>query len=162
MRNVSFQIIVRHKMHFPKNPVNKCVFRNAFLAVRRQPYKSWCPPLKEEGQNFKVNSELSYQNKSCSECQQDVRKYYVNMSVCQYVNMSVCQYVRMQLFSLGIKMKVVQNVIRMSDSQYVNMSICQYVRMLLFSLGIKMKVVHNVIMMSDSQKISSQKISTDS
>ena len=30
--------------------------------------------------------------------------------------MSVCQYVRMQLFSLGIKMKVVQNVIRMSDT----------------------------------------------
>ena len=33
--------------------------------------------------------------------------------------MSVCQYVRMQLFSLGIKMKVVHNVIRMSDSQKV-------------------------------------------
>ena len=29
-------------------------------------------------------------------------------------------HVRMQLFSLGIKMKVVQNVIRMSDSQYEN------------------------------------------
>ena len=48
---------------------------------------------------------------------------YVSMSVCQYVNMSiglyisaVCQYVRMQLFSLGIKMKV---VIRMSDSQKI-------------------------------------------
>ena len=47
---------------------------------------------------------------------------YVNMSVCQYVNMSVCQYVRMELFSLGIKMKVVQNVIRMSNSHYDNMS----------------------------------------
>ena len=33
--------------------------------------------------------------------------------------MSVCQYVRMQLFSLGIKMKVVYNVIRMSDSQKI-------------------------------------------
>ena len=66
--------------------------------------------------------------------------------------MSVCQYVRMQLFSLGIKMKVVQNVIRMSNSHYfimticlyVNMSVCQYVRMQLFSLGTKMKVVQNV------------------
>ena len=79
-----------------------------------------------------------------------------------YVNMSVCQYVRIQLFSLGIKMKVVQNVIRMSDNQYVichyvntsicqdlTMSGCQYVRMQLFSLGIKMKVVQNVIRMSD-------------
>ena len=37
---------------------------------------------------------------------------YVNMSVCQYVRMSICRYVRMQLFSLGIKMKVVPNVIR--------------------------------------------------
>ena len=54
---------------------------------------------------------------------------YVNMSVCPYVNMSVCQYVRIQLFSLGIKMKVVQHVIRMSDSQYVIMSIHQYVNM---------------------------------
>ena len=26
MRNVFFQIIVRHKMHFPKIPVNKCMF----------------------------------------------------------------------------------------------------------------------------------------
>ena len=51
---------------------------------------------------FKVNSELRYQNKS-SECQQDVRKHYVIMSICRYV--------RTQLFSLGIKMKVVQNVI---------------------------------------------------
>ena len=48
-------------------------------------------------------------------------------TLCPYVNMSVCQYVRMQHFSLGIKMKVVQNVIRMSDSQYVNTSIRQYV-----------------------------------
>ena len=31
MRNVSFQIIVRHKMHFPKIPVNKCMFRSAFF-----------------------------------------------------------------------------------------------------------------------------------
>ena len=47
----------------------------------------------------------------------------------RWSNMSVCQYVSMQLFSLGIKMKVVQNVIRMSDSHYVNMSIRQYVNM---------------------------------
>ena len=33
----------------------------------------------------------------------------------------------MQLLCLGIKMKVVQNVIRISDSQYVIMSKCQYV-----------------------------------
>ena len=44
---------------------------------------------------------------------------YVNRSICQYVSMSICQYVRMQLFSLGIKMKVVHNVIRMSDSQKI-------------------------------------------
>ena len=60
------------------------------------------------------------------------RKKYFRMSVCQYVNMSVCQYVRMQLFSLGIKMKVVQNFIRMSDSQShsfkVKQSQCQSVR----------------------------------
>ena len=32
----------------------------------------------EEGeQKFKVNSEISYQNKKISECQQDVRKHYV-------------------------------------------------------------------------------------
>ena len=43
-------------------------------------------------------------------CQKTIFQY-VNMSTCQHVNMSVCQYVRMQLFSLGIKMKVVQNVI---------------------------------------------------
>ena len=41
------------------------------------------------------------------------------MSIGLYVNMSVCQYVRIQLFSLGIKMKVVQNVVRMSDSQKI-------------------------------------------
>ena len=51
------------------------------------------------------------------------------MSERHYVNMSVCQYVRMQLFSLGIKMKVVQNVIRMSDSHYVIMSKRQYISM---------------------------------
>ena len=59
------------------------------------------------------------------------------MSLCQYVNMPGCQYVKMRLFSfnIGIKTKVVQNVIRMLDShcvimtkcQYVNFSICQYV-----------------------------------
>ena len=72
--------------------------------------------------------------------------------------MSICQYVRMQLFSLVIKMKVVQNVktiseniisvcqhVSMSVCQYVHMSIFQYVTMQLFSLGIKMKVVPNVI-----------------
>ena len=31
-------------------------------------------------------------------------------NICQYVSMSICQYTRMQLFILGIKMKVVQNV----------------------------------------------------
>ena len=55
---------------------------------------------------------------------------YVNMSTCQYVNMSICQYVRMQLFSLVIKMKVVQNVKTISENimsvcQHVSMSICQ-------------------------------------
>ena len=91
-----------------------------------------------------ANFQLRYQKKSCSECQNDVRKHYVGMSTCRYVNMSVCQYGRMQLLSLGIKRKVGQNVNRMSDSQYVN------VRRLLFSLGIKMKVVPNVIRMSMS------------
>ena len=41
--------------------------------------------------------------------------------------------VSMQLFSLGIKMKVVQNVIRMSNSHYVTMSICDII---LISLNI--------------------------
>ena len=36
---------------------------------------------------------------------------------------TLCQYVKMQLFSLGIKMKVVQNVMRISERHYVNMSI---------------------------------------
>ena len=67
------------------------LLRVSFLAVR----KSWCQPPELEGQKFKVNSELSYQNKSCSECQQDVRKHYVSMSICPYVNMSTCQYVNM-------------------------------------------------------------------
>ena len=91
----------------------------------------------EEEPKILFTSEPSDQNKSCSECQQDVRNIFFAMSICQYVSMSICQYVRMQLFSLGIKMKVVQNVIRTSDShyvimsirQYVNMSICQYVNM---------------------------------
>ena len=70
--------------------------------------------------------QLRYQNESCSECHQDVRP-----SLCQYqyVYMLVCQYVRMQLYSLGIKMKVVQNVISMSDRQYVSKSKSQYVNM---------------------------------
>ena len=82
------------------------------------------------------------------------------MSICR---MSICQYVRIQLFSLGIKMKVVQKVIRMSDShyvimsirQYVSMSVCQYQydKIQLFSLDIKMKVVQNVIRMSDSHYV---------
>ena len=49
------------------------------------------------GQKFKVNSELSYQKKSCSECQQDVRKQYFSMSICPYVNMSTCPYVNMSI-----------------------------------------------------------------
>ena len=66
-------------------------------------------------------------------CQKTIFQY-VNMSVCQYVNMSVCQYVRMQLFSLVIKMKVVQNVKTISENiisvcQHVSMSICPYVNM---------------------------------
>ena len=49
-------------------------------------------------------------------------------TIFQYVNMSVCQYVRMQLFSLVIKIKVVQNVKTISENiilvcQYVNMSV---------------------------------------
>ena len=48
--------------------------------------------------------QLMYQNESCSECHQDV-----NMSLL------ICHYVRMQLFSLGINMKVFQNVIMMSE-----------------------------------------------
>ena len=113
-----------------------------FLAVRRQPYKSWCPPQKkekEEGQNFKSILSLIIKRKLV----QDVNRMsennisvfqYVNMSICQHVSMSICQYVRMQLFSLVIKMKVVQNVKIISENgmstcQYVNMSVCQYVDM---------------------------------
>ena len=52
-----------------------------------------------------------------------------NISLCQYVDMSECQYVRKLLFSLGMKMEVVQNGIRMLERHYVTMSICQYVNM---------------------------------
>ena len=38
MKNVSFQIIVRHKMHFPKISVNKCMFRNAFFIKHSRLY----------------------------------------------------------------------------------------------------------------------------
>ena len=55
------------------------------------------PEEGEGGQKFKVNSELSYQKKTCSECQQDVRKQYFSMSTCQYVNMSTCQHVSMSV-----------------------------------------------------------------
>ena len=63
-----------------------------------------------------------YQNESCSKCHNDVRQslcHYVKTSICQFFNMSICQYVRMRVFNLGIKMKVVQNVIMMSDSQKI-------------------------------------------
>ena len=88
-----------------------------------------------EDEPFKANSVLSYQKKSSLECQYDGRKTYVGtMSICQNatfklryqnescsechkdVRQSVCQYVRIQLFSLGIKIKVVQNIIMMSHS----------------------------------------------
>ncbi len=49
---------------------------------------------------FEVNSELSYQKKSCSECQK---------AIFQYVNMSVCQYVSKQLFSLKMKLFKISN-----------------------------------------------------
>ena len=110
-----------------------------FLAVRRQPYKSWCPPQWEKGQNFKSILSLVIKRKvvqnvnrmsenNISVCQ------YVRMSICQHVSMSICQYVRMQLFSLVIKMKVVQNVKTISENiisvcQHVSMSICPYVNM---------------------------------
>ena len=52
-------------------------------------------------------SEPSYQDKSCSECQHDVRKqlycYTAILSECQqdvrkhYVSMSLCPYVRMSI-----------------------------------------------------------------
>ena len=64
----------------------------------------------------KATFQLRYENGSCSKyhiVQNGIRmleRHYVTMSICQYVNMSICQYVKMQLFSLGIKTKVVQNV----------------------------------------------------
>ena len=62
------------------------------------------------------------------------KKHNFRMSICQHVSMSICQYVRMQLFSLVIKMKVVQNVKTISENiisvcQHVSMSICPYVNM---------------------------------
>ena len=39
-----------------------------------------------------ANFQLRYQKKSCSECQNDVRKHYVGMSTWQYVNMSECNF----------------------------------------------------------------------
>ena len=52
----------------------------------------------------KTTFQLSYQNKSCSECQQDVRK--IDKQTHRKAE---------RLFSLGIKTKVVQNVTRMSE-----------------------------------------------
>ena len=46
---------------------------------------------------FLINSELSYQKKRWVEFQQDVRKQYFDMSVCQYVSMSVCQNATFQI-----------------------------------------------------------------
>ena len=40
----------------------------------------------------KTTFQPSYQNKSCSECQQDARKQYFHVR--QYVSMSVCQNVK--------------------------------------------------------------------
>ena len=99
----------------------------AFLAVRRQPYKSSCP-RKERERSQKIYSLVSLVIKT-KVVQNVNRMSEIFFSLCQYVRMSICQYVRMQLFSLGIKMKVVQNVIRTSDSHYVNTSVCQYVSM---------------------------------
>ena len=84
--------------------------------------------------------QLSYQNESCSECQNDIRKHHIGMSTCQYVSMSICLYVNMLICQNATfqpryqnescsKCHIVLNVIRMSE--------CQYVRMPLFSLGIK-------------------------
>ena len=114
------------------------------------------------------NFQLRHQKKSCSECQINVRKPYVGMSTCRYVSMSICQnatfqlryqnescskchkdvrpicqLVRIQLFSLGIKIKVVQNVIRMSDSQYAYIPICQFVSMSICQRVVRQSVCHN-------------------
>ena len=56
----------------------------------------------------KATFQLRYENGSCS-------KYHIvqngiRMLERHYVTMSICQYVKMQLFSLGIKTKVVQKV----------------------------------------------------
>ena len=62
--------------------------------------------------------------------------------------MSICQYVSMQHFSLGIKIKVVQNVISMSVCQ--NTSLHSQTIYSLLSIVIKRKIVQNVKRMSEN------------
>ena len=76
-------------------------------------------------------SEPSDQNKSCSECQQDVRNLFFAMSICQYVNMSEEPKI---LFTSepsdqNKSCSECQQDVRNIFFRYVNMSICQYVNM---------------------------------
>ena len=59
----------------------------------------------------KCFSQLSYENKGCSECQQDVRK------TGQKTDWQIERNKDYSLFSLVVKTKVVQNVNRMSERQ---------------------------------------------
>ena len=68
----------------------------------------------EEVQKYFSTFKLSYQNKSCSECQEDVRKIE-RQAERQTDRQTDGQIDR--FFSLVIKTKVVQNVNRMSKSQ---------------------------------------------
>ena len=65
--------------------------------------------------------------------------------------MSICQYVRMQLFSLVIKMKVVQNVKTISENI---ISVCQHVGC---SQKVQpQKVQPHMVELSDNQKVQTE------
>ena len=90
----------------------------------------------EEEPKILFTCEPSDQNKSCSECQQDVRNIFFAMSICQYVSMSICQRSQKfySLLSLSDQNKScsecqedVRNIFfAMSICQYVNMSECNF------------------------------------
>ena len=77
------------------------------------------PPVKypyprRKGAKYVSAFQLSYQNKSCSECQQDVRK--IERQAERQTDRRTDRQTD-RIFSLVIKTKVVQNVNRMSKSQ---------------------------------------------
>ena len=68
--------------------------------------------VEEEVQKYFSAFQLSYENKTCSECQHDVRKTEKHAE--RQTDRKTDRKTE-RLFSLGVKTKVVQNVNRMSQ-----------------------------------------------